>query len=81
MSEHNEQGPRRAIRNDDTIAPGTLVRYSRPKKGVVYEVLETKMVGKYLAGRLRHTGTGSVGWHYLDLMHVVTSTAEPGDLS
>ena len=62
----------RAIRNDETIASGTLVQNAKRKKGVVYEVLETRKTGKYLEGRLRHTGTGrSAGWQYLDLMRVV----------
>lgn len=62
------------ISNTDEIAPGILVRASNRGR-VVYEVLETRKRGRYLEGRLKHTGTGrSVGWQYLDLMEIVGST-------
>jgi hypothetical protein len=60
----------RTIRNSETIEPGTLVRVAGGR--IVREVLETKVRGHYLRGRLRDTRTGrSVGWEYLDRMVVV----------
>lgn len=65
------------IKNDETIAPGTQVVTVHRKIGVVYEVLETRKIGKWLEGRLRHTGTGrSVGWRFLDTMQIVDAAQE-----
>jgi len=64
------------IRNDESVAPGTLVRGARGT--VVHEVIETKMRHGWLMGRLRDTRTGrSVGWKYLDTMIRVGAGGTP----